>query len=139
AGEGVGLRHVPEVGKLRGVNVPALGQHGYLAELGAGGKVVGPEGAVAIAGDHPATIEVAHSFVEVIGGLHVGEIHGAGGGCRRGGQTWAAVTAITLHQRLIWAIALEVVAYGPDVAARCGRNPLKPATGRAGVGAEYRA
>src|SRR5437879_2503671 len=131
--EGVGGGHVPEVGEARGVNIPALGKHCYLAELAAGGEVVGPEGAVPVAGDYPAAIEVAHRFVEVVGGLHVRKIHGAGGCCRRGGQTWAAVTAVTLHERLKWAITCEVVAHGPDVTARCGRNPLKPASGRARV------
>src|SRR4029079_3256347 len=46
--EGVNRGHVSEIGRGRGVNLPALGQHHYLAELPPGGEVVWPEGAVAV-------------------------------------------------------------------------------------------
>src|SRR5207244_811352 len=78
--EGVGGRHVGEVGAARGVYVPLHGQHGYLGKLGAGGEVVGAEGVVGVAGDRAHRVEVAHRLVEVVGRLHVREIHSGGGG-----------------------------------------------------------
>src|SRR5207244_1982807 len=111
-----------------------LGQHDYLAELASGGEVVGAEGAVAVAGDGPVAIEVANGFVEVVGGLHVGETHRAWSGRRRGREAWAAVA---LHQGLIWDIAVVIVTYGPDIAGRYGCYPIEMVVQGANIGAGH--
>ena len=73
--EGVGGGHVPEGGGRRGVYGQAEGEDGYLGELGAGGEVVGAEGVVGVAGDDAVAVEVADGFVEVVGGVYIGEGH----------------------------------------------------------------
>src|SRR5205814_1689666 len=71
--EGISSRHVSERRGRRGVYGPALGQHRYLADLAAGGEVVGAEGVVPVAGDDPAAMEVAHRLIEVVRRAYVRE------------------------------------------------------------------
>src|SRR5439155_3631661 len=82
--EGVVCGHVPEGGGRRRVDRPALRQHYYLGKLGAGGHVVGLEGAVLIPGNDPVAVQVAHRLVEVVSGGHVCEVQRAGCVCGAG-------------------------------------------------------
>src|ERR1043165_8064589 len=71
--ESMVFRHVAKVRSASRINRPALGEHDYLGQLGAGSIVVGAERAVRVTGDDIVAGEIHHSFVEVIAWMHVAE------------------------------------------------------------------
>src|SRR5262249_25981204 len=80
----VGGRHVAEGGCGRALQGIAEAEDGHLDQLGAGGRVVGAEGAVGVAADRADAEQHAHRRVEVIARLDVGESWQAGGARGRG-------------------------------------------------------
>src|SRR2546423_7143873 len=71
--EGVVGRHVLEVRSAGNVYFPTLGQRDYLTKLGAGEIVVRSESVVRIARYDAVTVKEAHSFIEIVGGIHICE------------------------------------------------------------------
>src|SRR5690348_13325256 len=89
--EGIAYWHIAEVRPTLRVYGPVHRKYDYLGELRPRGVVVWLECVVGVAGDCTLAVEVAHSLVEVVGGVHVGEANRAQccrwRGCYAGGRS----------------------------------------------------